>query len=248
MKKLAYLPFLFLGTVFLVSFSTLPKAKTVVVDAPKVSHSVFNTLLNKNVTTSGVVNYAGFKENTEFENYLKALSTAQPKNSNWSKNEKLAYWINVYNAYTIKLINTNWPVKSIKDINDPWGHKFFSIGGEKTSLNDVEHEILRKMGEPRIHFAIVCASYSCPKLLNAAYTADKLESQLTAQTKSFLADTKRNKISASKGELSEIFNWFKSDFTANGTLIDFINKYSATKLNANATISHLPYNWDLNNK
>ena len=89
---------------------------------------------------------------------------------------------------------------------------------------------------------------SCPKLLNSAYNADKLESQLTAQTKSFLADTKRNKISASKGELSEIFKWFKSDFTANGTLIEFINKYSAVKLNANASISHLTYNWDLNDR
>ena len=176
------------------------------------------------------------------------MYTAKPNNSNWSKDEKLAFWINAYNAYTIKLINDNWPLKSIKDIENPWTGNLYPVGGEFVSLNDIEHKVLRKMQEPRVHFAIVCASYSCPKLLNEAYTADKIESQLSAQTKSFVNDTKRNKITASKAELSEIFNWFKSDFTANGTLIEFINKYSTVQINKDAKISHLTYDWSLNNK
>lgn len=247
MNKQFSLPFFFLGAVFLLSFSLMPKTN-VINDAPKVSHEKFNQLLKANVTEAGVVNYNGFKNNNSFQSYLNSLSAAKPRNSNWSKNEKLAFWINVYNAYTIALINNNWPVKSIKDIKDPWRQKFFKIGNEEFNLNNVEHEVLRKMGEPRIHFAIVCASYSCPKLLNEAYEAGKLDSQLTKQTKSFLSDSKRNKISTKKGELSKIFSWFKSDFTASGSLIDFINKYSIVKLDTDASISYLEYNWSLNNK
>ena len=247
MKRVLNFPLLVVVAVFSLSSALLPKT-TIVADAAKVDHSTFNSLLKTNVTTAGVVNYAGFKGNDNFESYLKVLANAKPKNSNWSKNEKLAFWINAYNAFTIKLINNNWPVKSIRDINEPWKRKFIKIGGETYDLNSIEHEILRKMQEPRIHFAIVCASYSCPKLLNEAYTADKMQSQLAAQTKSFINDTKRNKITALKAELSEIFNWFKSDFTANGSLIDFINKYSTVQINKDAKISHLTYDWSLNNK
>ena len=247
MRRRVSLPFLFLGAVFLLSFALLPK-NSAVTEAAEVSHKLFNKLLQENVTVQGVVNYQGFKNNASFEEYLKLVSAAKPNNSNWSKNEKLAYWINAYNAFTIKLINDNWPVKSIKDINDPWGQKFFKINGVAHSLNTVEHEVLRKMGEPKIHFAIVCASYSCPKLLNEAYASDKLPNQLTNQTKEFLADVKRNKITEGKAEISEIFNWFKSDFTAKGTLVDFINQYSKVKLKPKASITHLPYNWSLNNK
>lgn len=247
MKRIFNLPFLLVIAVFSLSSSLLPKTVTND-DAKTISHSTFNSLLVANVTASGVVNYSGFKGNQAFQSYLQTLSAAKPKNTNWSKNEKLAFWINAYNAFTIKLINDNWPVKSIRDIKDPWKQKNIKIGGETYDLNTIEHEILRKMQEPRIHFAIVCASYSCPKLLNEAYTTEKMESQLEAQTKSFVNDTKRNKITATKAELSELFNWFKSDFTSKGTLIEYINKYSTVQINKNAKVSHLTYDWSLNNK
>ena len=115
------------------------------------------------------------------------------------------------------------------------------------NLDHIEHKILRKeFDEPRIHFAIVCASKSCPALLNRAYTADSLETQLTTQVKGFLADDFRNKISENKVGLSKIFSWFKGDFTKNGTLIEYINRYSAVKVNKDAEISYLKYNWELN--
>ena len=197
------------------------------------------------VTASGVATNVRFKENAEFKAYLKTLSNAQPINTNWSYALAFLY---AYNAFTIELITRNLPLKSIRDIEDPWKLEFITIAEKKYSLNTIEHEILRKMNEPRIHFAIVCASYSCPKLLNAAYSADQLEEQLLTQTKLFLSDTKRNKIQPDKAELSEIFNWFKVDFTVNGSVVDFINRYSDVKVKASAELNYLPYDWSLNNK
>ena len=144
------------------------------------------------------------------------------------------------------MIVDNYPVKSIKDIKDPWGTKFFTLGNKKYSLEEIEHQILRKMDEPRIHFAINCASFSCPNLLNQAYTEANLESQLNSVTKSFINDKSKNTITASKIEISKIFDWFGDDFKKKGSIVDFFNKYSAVKINSNAKISFKDYNWSLN--
>ena len=134
------------------------------------NHSLWNDLLQKHVSVQGNVNYKGFKlDYSDLERYLQSLSDNIP-NKSWSKAEKLSYWINAYNAYTIKLIIDKYPLKSIKDINRPWDQRFIKLGEKIYTLNDIEHEILRKMNEPRIHFAIVCASISCPKLQNEAFT------------------------------------------------------------------------------
>lgn len=211
-----------------------------------IDHSKWDILLQKNVSRTGKVNYKGFiKDKTALESYLTYLSANEPSKS-WSKNATLAYWINVYNAFTVKLIIDNYPTKSIKDINNPWGKKFFSIGNTKYSLEQVEHDILRKMGEPRIHFAINCASFSCPNLLNEAYTETKLEIQLSQVAKSFINDSFKNTITKSKIEISQIFNWFGGDFKTKGTLIDFINNYSNVKIDTKAKILFKDYNWSLN--
>jgi hypothetical protein len=173
------------------------------------------------------------------------LATKVPS-ENWSKQEKLAYFINVYNANTIKLIIDNYPTKSIKDISSPWSKNRIKIGDEDFSLSDIEHEVLRKMDEPRIHFAINCASVSCPKLLNSAYTSENVAQLLDKATKSFIANSKKNIISEHRLQLSKIFQWYKGDFTNNGSLIDFINQYSKVKIQKNATISYLDYDWNLN--
>ncbi|TJY37843.1 DUF547 domain-containing protein [Pontimicrobium aquaticum] len=230
-KKLLFVPLFILGTA---------------VFAQKVNHDQWTTLLKTHVDSKGNVDYKGFKKNVnKLDAYLKTLSQNKPA-SNASKNEKLAYWINVYNAFTVKLIIDNYPIKSIKDIKQPWDQKFFNIGGETMSLNHVEHEILRKMAEPRIHFAIVCASFSCPKLQNKAFTAHNLETQLTDATKEFLADTNRNEISKNNIKISKIFDWFSKDFTKNGSLIDFLNQYSDINISPNAKKRYKDYNWDLN--
>ncbi len=210
-------------------------------------HSTWNTLLSKNVSSSGKVNYKAFKANqSELDKYLSHLSSNAPTSS-WSSNEKLAYWINAYNAFTVKLIIDNYPLKSITDLDKPWDKKFINIGGKEYSLNDIEHNILRKeFNDPRIHFGIVCASYSCPQLLNKAYTANSVNALLDIQAKRFINDKTRNVISPTKVQLSEIFNWFKDDFTKQGSIIDYINKYSVISVNADADISYLKYSWALN--
>ncbi|MBF2709610.1 DUF547 domain-containing protein [Flavobacterium soyangense] len=211
-----------------------------------INHSKWNELLQKHVSSKGNVDYKGFKKDAlALQSYLDLLAKNTPEKS-WSKNAVLAYWINAYNAFTVKLILDNYPIKSIKKINGPWDKEFFALGGKKYSLGEIEHKILRKMNEPRIHFAINCASFSCPNLANEAYTEAELEKQLSRAAKSFLNDASKNAISANKAELSQIFDWFSDDFKKNGTLIDFINKYSLVKMDDNAKISFKDYNWNLN--
>jgi hypothetical protein len=221
------------------------------------SHQLWDQLVKAHVKPTGLVDYKGFvREKAKLESYLKLLSANAPDRKTWTKNQQLAYWINAYNAFTVKLIVDNYPVKSIRDlgptlkipmIKDVWHYKFFKIGGVESSLDEIEHSILRKeFDEPRIHFAINCASVSCPPLLNEAFVAEKIESQLTKVTTSFINDSSRNKITSNQAQISSIFSWFKGDFTKKGTLIDFLNTYSKVKLKSSAKISHLDYNWNLN--
>ena len=209
-------------------------------------HSNWDKLLKKHVDDAGNVDYKGFaKDISALGQYLDYLAENHPSDHT-PKPDKLAYYINLYNAATVKLVLDNYPTKSIKDIRNPWGKDIVKMGGEKISLGDLEHKILRKMDEPRIHFAINCASYSCPKLLNMAFTAANLEKLLEQTAIDFINDPKRNVLSKEKASLSEIFNWYKKDFTENGSLVDYINKYATQKLTANTKISYLNYNWGLN--
>jgi hypothetical protein len=221
------------------------------------SHETWNKLLKKHVTVDGKVNYKGFmKDSIELNKYLSLLSKTPPNEKTWSVNEQKAFWINAYNAFTIKLILQHYPLKSIKDIgssikipfvNTPWDIKFIMIGNEKMDLNNIEHGKLRKLfDDPRIHCAIVCASISCPVLLNEAYFPATLDKQLSTQMRAFLKDPARNKISANSAQLSKIFDWFKMDFTKKGTLIDYLNTYAPVKMSANAKITYLNYDWNLN--
>jgi hypothetical protein len=221
------------------------------------NHQPWDQLLKAHVSSTGIVDYKGFvKDKAKLDAYLKTISENAPDRKTWSKNEQLAYWINAYNAFTVKLIADNYPVKSIRDlgpalkiplIKDVWHYKFFKIGGQESSLDEIEHSILRKeFEEPRIHFAINCASVSCPPLLNEAFVASKIDSQLENVAKTFVNDKSRNKISSNAVEISSIFSWFKGDFTKNGSIIDFLNKYSTVKISSSAKVSHLDYNWNLN--
>ncbi|WP_418604544.1 DUF547 domain-containing protein [Hwangdonia sp.] len=213
------------------------------------THQLWDELLVKHVSENGNVNYKSFKiEHKKLLDYIYALSLfyANDAFNTISNDEKLAFWINAYNAFTIDLILRQYPLKSIKDIKKPWEQRLWKLGEKEFSLNDIEHEILRKMDEPRIHFTIVCASVSCPKLLNEAYTAENLEAQLTKATKGFLSDSTKNNISKDSLELSKIFQWFAKDFKQNGSLVDFLNQYSDVQISAKAKKSYKSYNWDLN--
>jgi len=209
-------------------------------------HGLWNKLLNTHVSKEGNVNYEGFKTSkSELKAYLTSLDKNTPLNS-WSQEDKLAYWMNAYNAMTIDLILRNFPLNSIKDIDKPWDQRLWKLGGKWYNLNEIEHQILRKMGDARIHFGINCASFSCPPLLNEAFTSNSVDTQLAKLAKQFVNDTKRNTITSSKIEISKIFNWFSKDFKKEGSLIDFLNKYSETPINNNARKSYKDYNWSLN--
>lgn len=202
--------------------------------------------LRKYVSASGEVNYSKIKSNkSELDNIIKSFSTVNI-GSSWNKNEQLAYWINAYNAFTIKLIADNYPLSSIQNLDGgkTWDVMRISIGGKKYSLNNIENDIIRKQfKDARIHFAVNCGAKSCPPLLNAAFLPSTLEAQLENQTKKIFTTSKLQQLSASKVKLSKIMDWYASDF---GNLIDFINKYSNIKINAKAKIEYLNYDWTLN--
>ncbi|MGY5354688.1 DUF547 domain-containing protein [Wenyingzhuangia sp. IMCC45467] len=215
--------------------------------------TLWNQLLQKHVDQKGWVNYDGFKNDSiKLNQYLSYLANTQP-DDHWSHNKQKAFWINAYNAYTIKLILNHYPLKSIleikKDDKNAWEIPFVKIGSKTYTLNDVEHKILRKKyNDPRIHVGVNCASISCPQLSNIAFTEKNIDSLLTTQMKSFINDSDRNNISLNKIELSQIFNWFKDDFTQQTDLITFINQYSNITINNGATIDYKEYNWNLNNQ
>jgi hypothetical protein len=222
------------------------------------SHEIFDRLLKKNVTADGRVNYKAFiKDSVELNKYLAILSGTPPDEKTWSKNEQMVFWINAYNAFTIKLIIKYYPLKSIKDIgtgiqipfvNTPWTVRFFYIGNDRMDLDNIEHGRLRKkFDDPRLHMALVCASKSCPILLNEAYDAKRMDEQLAKQATAFLADPFRNKMSADKPQLSMLFKWYGGDFNKNGGSVrGFINVHSPIKIKPDAKISYLDYDWGLN--
>ena len=228
-----------IGFITIIAFGN-PKANYV-------DNSSWNNLLNTYVTIDGKVDYNGFrKDKTQLDTYLQLLSNNVPDDS-WSENEKLAFWINAYNAFTVSLIVEHYPVKSIMDIKNAWDIKFIQLGEQIYTLNEIEHKVIRKeFNEPRIHFVLVCAAVSCPVLLNEAYIADELERQLQLQGEHFINDSFKNLIKTNKAKVSQLFNWYGDDFTKKGNLIDYLNQFSTIQIDQNATIDFLEYNWDLN--
>ncbi|TAE41088.1 MAG: DUF547 domain-containing protein [Runella slithyformis] len=252
MRLLLFVLTLFISTLF--THATTPNK----LDNKPVDHAQWNTLLKKYVSEKGFVDYTGFKKDAaELKKYLDLMSQNAP-NDSWSKDDQLAYWINAYNAFTVQLILDNYGVKSIKDIgskikipfvNTPWDVKFINIGGKKMDLNNIEHGVIRKkFAEPRIHFALVCAAKSCPKLRNEAFVGSKLNDQLDDQGRDFLNDNTKNVVSKDKASLSKILSWYGGDFTKTMPMTDWVNKYAKVKMDKDASISHLDYNWELNGK
>lgn len=211
-------------------------------------HSVFNELLSTYVSSKGVVDYLGFqKQEAKLDDYLAWLGTNVPASS-VKRNERLAYWINAYNAYTIKLILKNYPLKSITDLHGgkPWDVKWIDLGGKTYSLNNIENDIIRpEFNEPRIHFAVNCAAQSCPPLANKAFTASNLESLLEKQTVAFVNNKKYNQLSRESVVVSKIFDWYGKDF---GDIASYISKYAMESVKKEANVSYNEYDWSLNGK
>ncbi|WP_229201246.1 DUF547 domain-containing protein [Arcticibacterium luteifluviistationis] len=220
--------------------------------------STWDKLLKDHVNDKGEVDYGGMmNDKAELEAYLAEISENAPA-KNWSDDEKMAYWINAYNAFTVKLILDNKGVSSIKDIgpktqipfvNTPWDIKFIEIDGDKYDLNNIEHGILRKdfKKDPRYHFALVCAAESCPRLRNEAYTAKKLDKQLDEEGEAFLNNKAKNKISEDGVAISPLFKWYKKDFERKMPIAEWVNKYSDVKIDKKQDdFSYMDYSWKLN--
>ncbi|MGB1799976.1 MAG: DUF547 domain-containing protein, partial [Gammaproteobacteria bacterium] len=199
------------------------------------SHSAFDEILDKSVIERGPqtdVDYDYLHNNPEpLDKYLASLETVTKEEfDSWNRNDQMAFLINTYNAFTLKLILNNYPgIKSIRDLgglifNSPWDIEFFKLFGEESTLGYIEHKILRKKyNEPRIHFAVNCASKGCPALQKKAYVGDKLDTQLEHASIQFLRDPERNRFDKKNKtlEISSIFNWFKGDFIKKGSLQNF---------------------------
>jgi hypothetical protein len=220
-------------------------------------HSKFNEILSSFTTVKDKqtsVYYEEIKKNDKaLDSYLNELETLKRSQFKaFSKDERLAFWINAYNAYTIKLIVDNYPVKSIKDIGgwfgSPWKKKFINIFGKKISLDGIEHDIIRKkFNEPRIHFAVNCASVGCPSILPVAFVASKLDIQLDKAAKNFLSNPIKNKYNSETNtlHLSKIFAWYGGDFEKkHGSYLNYVKKYITFP--ADASKEWLSYDWNLN--
>jgi len=273
---------------FSISFACLIVASLVSVSLSREtfdqSHSAYNSLLKKYVK-NGRVDYGGFiASKEEFTSYLNTLGSVEQNDyDSWTEEEKLAFWINAYNAFTIKAIIENYPItrsfsivglfvpsNSILQIKGVWDKLKFEAVGKEVTLEDIEHEILRKQfHEPRIHMALNCASVSCPDLRNEAYIAAKLEEQLAQASAAFMNNPEKG-LYIDEGDgivkLSKIFNWFGDDFIPiygsghtfqgrnekeNAALnfalvyVDSDSKKEYLKRN-NFRIGYLNYDWHLN--
>ena len=222
-----------------------------------VNHNLFDELLEKHLK-NGVVDYRGLKQNeATLDDYLIVLEKAEPEAL--SRDDQFAFYINAYNAWTIKLILTGYPgVKSIKELGSffksPWKKKICRIGGEVVTLDYIEHAILRpRFKDPRVHFAINCASKDCPPLRKETYRGSVLDKQLDDAAKRFLNDPKKNYLDGKKLYVSKIFEWFGDDF--DNRIVEFFLKYAQGDLKKNLLkhqnkieVKYLDYDWSLNGK
>lgn len=222
--------------------------------AQTVDHSLWDHLLQTHVTKNGNVNYKAFiQDSNKLNSYLRILEM-NPPSPTWNRNEEMAFWINAYNAYTVKLILSNYPIKGIKEIggripfvNSTWDIKFIKIGEELLDLNNIEHSKLRKkFNDPRVHMILVCASKSCPALPQNAIKPSTLDSQLDQASIIFINDLSKNMITEKSIQLSMIFKWYAMDFKSTGGVRAFVNKYSKIKVNEKAKFKYLNYDWSLN--
>jgi hypothetical protein len=220
-----------------------------------VDNSLYVKLLSDYVN-QGIVDYQGFKKEEEkLDAYLDVLAAVDPEKL--SRHDRFAFYVNAYNAWTIKLILTGYPgVKSIKDLgsifSSPWKKKICRINGKMLSLDEIEHDILRPtFKDPRVHFAVNCASKGCPKLISTPYEGDILESQLNEVAREFINNPEKNYLKGDTLYVSSIFKWFAEDF--NNDIPAFFKKYAddglkkqLPKKSGDIKVKYLDYDWSLN--
>jgi len=256
MIKIGYI---FLGILFMISVSSAQNKND--------QHLLFTQILNDYVI-NGLVNYEKLKDDKRLDKYLEQLENTNPDNL-LTDEDKLAFWINAYNAFTIKFIVEEYPIESINDLHwgglylgsvlgtTVWDDEKIMINGTRLSLNNIEHDIARKkFNEERVHFALVCASLSCPQIRSEAFEGYKLNEQLQDQGMKFFNDENRNRfnVKTRTAYLSKILDWYDDDFGSSKKEIllyvsQFIDKKIALDIKKNTSqwkINYLSYDWDLN--
>ncbi len=243
--------------------SDIPAAERVPVE--NIGHGSWDALLKKYVDSQGMVDYTAWKNSRDdmraLDQYLDQLSKADTA-ADATKADRLAFWINAYNAVTVRGILREYPTTSIRNHTarlfgyNIWDDLQLYVGGKLVSLNQMEHEILRKMNEPRIHFALVCASIGCPRLLQEAYVPEKIDQQLTANAKAFFADPAKFQFEVQDQliSVSPILDWYGEDFgKTTAAQLQQIAPYlpeAARELakSGEARVRYLDYDWDLNDQ
>lgn len=250
-KKIASISLVCFITILFSSFLSASHAATAVA----VDHSGFGALLAKHVR-DGVVDYAGFKaDEARLDQYLSTLEKVDPESLD--RNEQFAFYINAYNAWTIKLILTGYPgLKSIKDLGSifqsPWKKELVRLNGKTLTLDDIEHKILRPtFKDPRVHFAINCAAKSCPPLVSEPFRGGTLDSQLDKATRAFVNASLSYRLEGDTLWVSSIFKWFAGDF--NDDPAGFYRTYAKAELKKQLDekgdrikVKFLDYDWSLN--
>jgi len=230
------------------------------ISASTFDHSTFDQVLKKYVDDKGLVDYNSIAQEKRFTEYIQSLQRA--KVEEFSRDGQLAFWINAYNAVTIDKVIKKKPKKSVRETFVPgiWtSTKFFTsrehiVAGKRLSQDDIEHEILRKQfQDPRIHFAIVCASMGCPPLPRIAYTEENVQDRLEKETRKYLNSQRGMRVDQAENTLhvSKLFDWFATDFIQkSGSTLAFMRPYlneeTLSFLERDPMISYLQYNWALN--
>ncbi len=232
------------------------------VSMDQIDHSSYDSLLQKYVDKNGMVNYGAWQRNSAdrklLGQYLVQLSKASPSIKS-SREGQLAFWINAYNATTLEGMLQEYPTSSIRNHTakiagyNIWKDLPLLVGGKPHSLEAIEHQILRKIGEPRIHFAIVCASVGCPRLLNQAYVPDRLEEQLAMNSRDFFSRPQNFRVDANGTmHVSAILDWFGEDFGATQqaqftTLQQYLPENAQrVAVNPRAKVTFQEYDWSIN--
>lgn len=207
-----------------------------------VGRADYAAVLATYVNAEGMVNYKALASDRKpLDEYIQSLE--RPDTAEWSEQDWIAFWINAYNARTLQVIIDHYPTEGIRKIRGAWTKLKFPILGKERTLDEIEHKILRReYEEPRIHMALVCAAYSCPKLRNEPYDGARLEEQLADQSRDFLSRSSRFKVEGNTAYISQIFKWFKKDFES---VPNFIQQYSGQDI-SELKIKYQSYDWSLN--
>jgi hypothetical protein len=237
-------------------------------------HSTFDRVL-KQVRHGGLVDYAGLEaDRSGLDAYVDELGRTDPEAiSTGSRDAQLAFWINAYNACTLRLVIDHYPIEkrgliagivntvagvpdnSIRQIPNTWKEQFCPVAGTDRALDEIEHEIIRPMGDPRIHFAVNCASRSCPVLAPQAYKADSLDQQLDAAVYRFVSDSRHFRLDRTASavlHVNKVLDWYKDDFGGERGVVEFLIEYvpeeDAAFLHEHPDIrvDYFDYDWTLN--